>query len=224
MQEAKKVDLVIATPGHSLMGGYVKSLIDTVAELSNRGISWAFSNAYESHVADARETTLSGTKDNSVLENRPFQGLLNYKKILWIDSDIVWTPEDVIKLYESDKDIVSGAYLLASGEVTAYPVALKRALTYDEVLPMTELMKVGAIGFGFVCIKQGVFESLSRPWFQSAITTLTVDGKDFTFPIIGEDISFCERARANGYDIWFDPTVRVTHHKTMRLTWEGIKP
>lgn len=224
MQEAKKVDLVIATPGHSLMGGYVKSLIDTVAELSNRGISWAFSNAYESHVADARETTLSGTKDNSVLENRPFQGLLNYKKILWIDSDIVWTPEDVIKLYESDKDIVSGAYLLATGEVTAYPVALKRALTYDEVLPMTELMKVGAIGFGFVCIKQGVFESLSRPWFQSAITTLTVDGKDFTFPIIGEDISFCERARANGYDIWFDPTVRVTHHKTMRLTWEGIRP
>ena len=89
---------------------------------------------------------------------------------------------------------------------------------------MTEPMKVGAIGFGFVCIKSGVFESLTRPWFQSAITTIEVDGKDYTFPIIGEDISFCERARKNGYDIWFDPTVRVTHHKTMKLTWEGIKP
>ncbi len=223
MQEVQKVDLMIATPGYSLMSSYVKSLLDTVAELSKRGITWGFSNQYASHVADAREVTLSGTQENSVVENRPFQGLVEYKKILWIDSDIAWKPEDVIKLYESDEDIVSGAYLLATGEVTAYPIALKRALTYDEVLPMTEPMKVGAIGFGFVCIKKGVFESLSRPWFQSAITTIEVDGKDYTFPIIGEDISFCERARANGYDIWFDPTVRVTHHKMMKITWDGIQ-
>jgi hypothetical protein len=33
---------------------------------------------------------------------------------MWIDSDIAWEPEDVIKLYNSDKDVISGGiyYLL----------------------------------------------------------------------------------------------------------------
>ena len=41
-----------------------------------------------------------------------------------------------MKLYEADKDIVSGAYLLGSGEVTAYPKKLEAAFTYEQVLEM----------------------------------------------------------------------------------------
>ena len=219
------VNLVIATPGHSLMGGYVKCLLATIEELSKRNITWAFTNEYASHVADAREITLSATRENSLTNNKPFHGHLTYDKILWIDSDINWTPEDVIKLYESDKDIVTGAYLLANGEVTVYPKMLSQGFSWDQVKEMTEIIEVDGAGFGFICVKQGVFESLTRPWFQSATVTKTMENGDkYTFQLMGEDISWCERVREQGFKIWFDPSVKLIHNKMMRLTWEGPMP
>jgi len=219
------VNLIIATPGHSVMGGYLKSLLATIEMLNARGITWAFTNDYSSHVADAREVTLSGTRNNDVNNSLPLSGEVTYDKIMWIDSDIFWTPEDVIKLYESDKDIISGAYLLGSGEVTAYAKMLDKGFTYDEVKEMTEPIKVEAIGFGFVCVKQGVFEQLSRPWFQSVeVTKKYDDGEEFKFMMMGEDMSWCQRVLNLGLDIWFDPSVKLIHNKMMKLTWEGVRP
>lgn len=218
------INILIATPGHSLMAPYVRSLLETIEVLGSKGISATWLNAYASHVADARETTLSGSFVNSLSESRPLNGQVTYDKIMWIDSDIAWKAEDVIKLYESDKDIVTGAYLLGDGSVTVHPTTLRQGYTYQEVLSMFEPVKVWAAGMGFMCVKSGVFESLSRPWFQSTEATVNFEDKEYTFNIIGEDMSFCERATKAGFEIWFDPTVRVTHHKTMKLTWEGIKP
>lgn len=216
-----KVNIIIATPGHSVMSSYVKSLLSLASVFSEIGLSWIWSSEYSSHVADAREITLSGTIKNNIVENRPLEGAIDYDKILWIDSDINFTPEDVLKLINSDKDIISGAYLLATGEVTAYREILGPSYTYDEVLKMTEPVKIAGCGFGFLAVKKGVFESLSRPWFQSALVK-TKDG--FEFPMMGEDLSWCKRVTDKGYEIWLDPTIRVTHHKTMKLTWEGIRP
>lgn len=218
-------DVLIATPGHSLMGAYVISLLATTQELNRQGITWAWLNRYASHVADAREITLANSTHNNVTETRPLYGELTYNKIIWIDSDIAWTPDDFLALYHSDLDVVSGAYLLASGEVTAYPQRLGPGLQYEDVLKMDQPVKVHGVGLGFLAVKQGIFEQLTRPWFQSVEVTMTgEDGNDYTFPIMGEDISWCERVGRLGYDIWLDPTVRVTHHKMMTLTWEGIRP
>ncbi len=220
------VNLIIATPGHSMMTSYVKSLLATAEALSAEGITWLFTSEYSSHVGDAREVTLNGSMNNSVTETRPLQGQFTYDKIMWIDSDIAWNPEDVVKLYKSDKDVVSGAYLLANGEVTAYKKMLGPGYTHQDILEMTEPSEIDGAGFGFICVKQGVFESLSRPWFQSAWITKKDEetGKEFTFPIMGEDISWCYRVKQNGYQIWLDPTVRVQHHKMMKLTWDGPRP
>ena len=215
------VNVIIATPGHSLMSSYVRSLVELIYRFANEGISWAWSSEYSSHVADAREMTLNGDNQNDIHERRPFKGNLTYDKIIWIDSDISFKSDDVMKLLKSDKDIVSGAYMLGSGEVTAYPEFLKPGYSVQEVLKMEEPVKVEGVGFGFLAVKQGVFESLTRPWFQSAMTT-THDG--VAFPVMGEDLSWCLRVREAGYEIWFDPTIRVTHQKMMKLTWEGIKP
>ena len=86
---------------------------------------------------------------------------------------------------------------------------------------MKEPIKIAACGFGFLAVKQGVFESLSRPWFGATMIT-TEDGIEF--PIMGEDISWCHKVTQKGYEIWLDPTVRLIHNKMMKLTWEGIKP
>jgi hypothetical protein len=217
-------DVLIATPGHSLMGAYVMSLLATTNELDRRGISWAWLNRYASHVADAREITLANSNHNNVGETRPLYGALTYKKIVWIDSDIAWTSDDFMRLYESDLDIVSGAYMLENGEVTAYPQRLGPPLDCRDVVNMTEPEKVHGVGFGFLAVKQGIFEQLTRPWFQSVEVTMTGDdGNEYTFPIMGEDISWCERVGRLGYDVWLDPTIRVTHHKMARLGWEAVR-
>lgn len=216
------VNLLIATPGHSVTNSYLKSLLLLLHELNTRKISWSWTGEYSSNVADAREITLSGTFENDPSEQRPLQGQLTYDKLLWIDSDISFTPEDVIKVYESDKDVISGAYLLATGEVVAYKEKLKSGFKFEEILSMKEPIKIHSAGMGFICFKSGIFEQLSRPWFQQVQTKTMFDNKEYIFPIMGEDISLCERVNQLGYEIWLDPSVKVIHTKTVKLTWEGI--
>ena len=206
-----------------MMSLYVRSLLAATEKLNQKGITWAFSSEYSSHVADAREMTLNGDNQNDPSEQRPFKGELTYDKILWIDSDIAFTPDDVIKAYESPYDIVSGAYLLASGEVVAYKELFGLGYSYDEVMEMKDPVKVFGAGMGFMAVKSGIFESLTRPWFQSPTVTTNKDGKDFTFPIMGEDLSFCYRASQAGFEVWLDPNIKLQHHKMLKLTWEGIK-
>ncbi len=217
----KHVNLVIATPGSSLGNYYIKSLFDTFAVLHSKGIEWAWVNDYSSNVADAREITIAGTRVNNPAQTEPFKGDITYDKILWIDSDISWKPEDVIKLYESDKDIISGAYLLPTGEATIYPELLKPGILYEDFLKKEDLFEIDAAGFGFVCIKKGIFEKMTRPWFQATEVNYSQDGQEFKFNILGEDLAWFIRAKQLGFQAWCDPSVKVTHHKTMRLTWEG---
>ena len=220
----KHVNLVILTPGHSLMGSYVESLLKTTQELDRLGITWAFSNEYASHVADARELTLSATYNNNIMDSSPFSGEVQYDKLLWIDSDIAWEPSDVLRLYYSDKDIISGAYLMANGQVMWQKRLLGEFYTYEEVKDLTEPFEIFGSGFGFVCVKRGIFESLSRPWFQSAPGSYGFGDTAINFNIIGEDLSWCSRVMNIGYKIYADPSVKVMHHKMMKLTWEGIQP
>jgi hypothetical protein len=219
------INLMICTPGHSMMAPYVKSLMAWATKAGEEGISWGLSTGYSSHVADAREIVTSGTMFNSLVESRPFNGSVTYDKLMWIDSDIEFTPEDIFKLYKSDKDIITGGYLISNGDVMVYEKLGKRAYRMEDVEKMEDIIEIEAAGFGFICVKQGVFESLTRPWFQSANTTVKLeDGSDYTFAMIGEDISWCQRVLNNGYKLWFDPSVKVNHHKMVKLTWNGIQP
>jgi hypothetical protein len=71
-------------------------------------------------------------------------------------------------------------------------------------------VEVGGVGFGFVAMKQGVFENIPRPWFQIR----QVQWPELPFTVnMGEDYSWCENARLSGYRIWVDPAVKVKHHK-----------
>lgn len=218
------VNLMFCTPGHSVISDYVKCLLDTGSVLQREGISWGFSNAHSSLVADAREATASGSMANSLDDSRPFQGAMTYDKLMWIDSDITWTPEDVLKLYRSDKDIVSGCYILGNGSVAAFPTFGQKGFDPQEIDSEKELIKIEAAGFGFLCVKQGVFESLSRPWFQQTTYVYQEGDMARTIPVMGEDTSWCKRVTENGYEIWLDPTVRLIHYKTMKLTWNGVQP
>lgn len=219
METKPAVDVVILTPGHSVTSDYVKSLFRTIEVMEAAKMTWAWSSEYSSHVADAREITLSGSRINNPLENRPLSGQLDYKKLMWIDSDISWNPEDFMRLYESDKDIATGAYLLADGSTSIFKEFLGKMYTQEEIKELKEEVEITSCGFGFICIKPGIFEAMARPWFQQVPVTLELNGQVVSFPIMGEDVSWCVRASRLGYKIWLDPKVLVSHKKMITLDW-----
>lgn len=200
---------------------YVASLTGTFVALNERGLTYNWVNGQSSLVHHAREMAASAGLLNAD-ETRPFHGE-SYRTMLWIDSDISWKPEDALCLIDSPHEVTTGVYLLADGVTSSvHPVGRpNEPFRADEIVNMTEPFQIQSCGFGFIAVKQGVFERMDRPWFahfsQSLSNTL---GKQM-FDTIGEDISWCMRAYNAGIEIWFDPLVQVLHWKTVPVGFDG---
>ena len=211
----KHYNVVIATPGFSMDAEYVKALMATCERLVDEGISFTFLSEYSSFVPHAREATAMGGRELRYDKKQIAGGRFTYDKIFWIDSDIVWTPEDFLKLYFADLDVVSGLYLL--DDEKSVPVQVVdgfRRLEKANVKFLEKTFQAGAVGFGFVCIKSGVFESMPRPWFKLARLNR---GDERPELMVGEDFSWCYSAIENGFKIWVDATVQVAHRKIRNL-------
>lgn len=212
----KHYNVVIATPGFSMDSGYVKSLMATCERLMEEEITFTFASEYSSFVPHAREATAMNSRYLNYGSQEIGSGKFTYDKIFWIDSDIVWSPDDFLKLYRRwDLDIVSGLYLL--DDEKSVPVQVLgdfRRLEKSEVKFREKIFQAGAVGFGFVCISSGVFESMERPWFKLARINR---GDEKPELMVGEDFSWCYAAAEKGFEIWVDPTVTVTHRKIRDL-------
>lgn len=209
------VDILIATPGHSAKMEYVKSLVKTCAALSERGITYRFISRYSSFVPTARELTTLDKNQHDFSSTGLVADGVEYKKIFWIDSDIEWEVEDFLKLYESDAEVVSGLYQLdwAGTVAVNFPNAWGAPTRVNKVefLLHEDLVEVGGVGFGFVCIKKGVFEKMERPWFL--INRVRWEEGSEMRVNVGEDYSWCAGATRAGFKIFVDPLVKVKHHK-----------
>jgi len=215
----KHYDVIVATPGISVLNHYVKSLLDTFAYLTKNKISYLWANRPSSHVALAREATVMNSNFMDITSNQPLLGEATYNKIIWIDSDISWTPENFMQLYNSELDIVSGVYLNDQYQ----PMFTHNSKNIKELLQTTEPFEIKNAGFGFIAIKQGVFETIPRPWFGTEYSKYFKDNKQYLVPY-GEDYSFGIKAKRAGYKIFVDPTVKVTHHKMVDISVPSQKP
>lgn len=217
-------NVVIATPGNGFTPGYMRSILKTTYILNQEGLSWNFLNQGGSLVAMARESTIGGWDTNNVKMTEPCGGEWTYDKIIWIDSDIEWEPADFFALYNSEKDIISGCYLMEDRHVPIYNQPRGGMMPEQMLLDKKEPFKVAGAGFGFLAVKQGVFEKMPRPWFGPVAIPNTDENKDTSpeFILIGEDLSWCTKAINCGFDIWVDPKVRVTHQKTFKLHWLDV--
>jgi hypothetical protein len=196
---------------------YVKSLVATMGYLNKEGISYLYLNEYSSQVNAAREATAMGSKFLHAFATEPLSGEVTYDRMIWIDSDISWSPEDFMKLYNSKFDIVSGLYFNEEG-VPLFTFKEDDIYFDHKRLKYKEYpFEVFGVGFGFVAMKSGVFESIPRPWFETEFQKITNDeGKEMFIPW-GEDFSWCIKAQNQGYKIYLDPSIRVGHHKKIRI-------
>ena len=213
-------DVLIATPGHSMHSDYVKSLTETIAHLNEKNITWKWLTGYSSLVHHAREVLMSGDNTMNGDDRGPLHDKVTYKKMIWIDSDISWKVEDFMKLYDSEHDIVSGAYLLANGDTcVAQNKQFPGGIPKRVVNSMKGTVEIESSGFGFIAVKCGVFEKIQRPWFGHLIQVLKNSRGEDIYDAIGEDVSWCIKAKQAGFKIYFDSSVRVNHLKTIPIDW-----
>lgn len=211
-------NVVIATPGNNLCSDYVKCLIATIHTLQANNISWIFQNEYASLITNAREATITGSKSLEVFNPSPGKGQYTYDKIFCIDSDIVWNPEQFLRLCASEKSVISGVYFEEQGADAMVHREKNdfRPMRRDEIEALQKLnepIEVYGVGLGFMCIKSGVFESLKRPWFGLGKVIQEVDGVTYELPL-GEDLYFCERIADQGHKVFVDPNIIVGHIKS----------
>lgn len=152
--------------------------------------------------------------------------------LLFVDSDVIFKPEDVTNLlaHAEPTRIVSGVYY-STFEAEGYrPVASR--FVYDPELKSEALkpinprilddvsdeglVKVDGVGAGFMMFHRQLLTVMKEvfgypmPWFVCQ----TIDKSEQWY---GEDYIFCLRAKFVGASTFLVPSVRVMHRKMMIL-------
>ncbi len=169
---------------------------------------------------------------NQLATNAMIQG---FAETLWIDADIGFDPADVGRLRAHPLPIVAGMYPKKglqelAGHVVPGTAAVKFGI-HGGLVPMNYLPT------GFLLVRREVyltmqaklglpvcnelFNSPHIPYFQPFVRS-----HEESQWYLGEDFSFCERAKACGYNLWMDTRIRLWHIGNYRYSWEdaGIAP
>jgi hypothetical protein len=109
------VDIVFCLPGKNFSGNWLKNWSHLIIGLKEQNISFAFINEYNSNVYYVRSQCLIGNNKEKKYQ-KPFENRINYKNIMWIDSDNIPTLQSILRLLAHDKDIVSGIYHMQGAE------------------------------------------------------------------------------------------------------------
>lgn len=169
----------------------IDSFVDCVIgmmQVTGRRVAWQGASVTRSLIDMARNAVCQ-----SALES-------NADYVLFIDDDMVFNPDLLLRLLDHDKDVVS-AWCYQRGEPHD-PVCFEWVKDSNGYVPMrnaanTGLRKVDAVGFGAVLIKTSVLKGMKKPWFK--------------FERFGEDIGFCDEARKAGFEVYCDTDLEIGH-------------
>jgi hypothetical protein len=199
-------DLFVATTsGTSPRPNYIGSLMATMSELDIE-VDWLLHQG-DCHVDDARNACVAQFLKGDA------------KKLLFIDDDVGWYPEEFVKFIKHDRDVVAALYPQKKDEVT-YPV---RLLPPPFQAEDDGLLQVEAVPTGFLMLSRAAVEKMA-----SLSVEVTHDGKPM--PLIFErgvlggkrwsgDFWFSRKWTEAGGTIWIDPEMSLSHQGLK--TWEG---
>jgi len=156
-----------------------------------------------------------------------------YQYLLFIDSDVEFEPEAVIRMMVAKKNIICTPYRIKSADITqkAYTVEFKDPKNI--VILAEGLVEIEAGPTGLMLIDRKVLEKIIKNRPDLKITNkATPDANeshefyynffDFSFKdgyAMGEDISFCRLARDNGFKIYANIQSSTAHHGA--YAWKG---
>lgn len=224
--------IIVCLPGRVFSAKFLNSWTDLISVCKSNGIQLMLSCKYTSNVYFVRSMCLGANVLNGP-DQKPFNGEVDYDYIMWIDSDIVFAPEQVLTLLykmetNTDYQILSGLYAMEGGKQFACVKDMdeeyfKSNGSFDfletskwEDIRKNEPFPVDYNGMGFMMVKKGVYEKLNYPWFEPKFFEYTKDNKlirDFC----SEDVGFCLKAKESGILVYLDPSIRVGHEKSVVL-------
>jgi len=129
---------------------------------------------------------------------------------LWVDDDMFFNHESIEALWKhNDLDMVGA---VAFGRLVPIPyIYLNDGGNLCHVLAFPDdLFEVDAIGFGMVLMRRQVLEKVEPPWFSFWHEARRG----------GEDVHFCERAKAAGVRIWCEGRLKIGHLSYPRVITE----
>ena len=167
------------------------------------------------------------TKCRSDIANE-FMYNMEFSHFLFIDSDVVFNPDDIIKMYESDKDIIAGTYVKKYIDwKNLHEVFVDRRNKNDTIKELMSkagdynlsnqkissktssdaIMQAEGVATGMLMIKRNVFTELQK--YMTDEYYLDNGRKNWGYfstilhkgEHISEDYAFCKRATFAGFDI-----------------------
>lgn len=207
---------MIAMPcyGGNVSDKTVNGLFKLGKEFVRKGVSHGL-------LTSANESLIS--KGRSKMANF-FLNNTEHEYLLFLDADVGFEPEDVMKLLSHGKEIVCGAYPMKSIPLT---------WNYTISQPFRKegnLVAIDKIGIGFALIHRSVFESIKQKFGEElkyipsglTIGPQTTEAemrnsyhyfseykKNGSF--LAEDLSFFTRAMECGYQPWMDVSIKLCH-------------
>jgi len=212
--------VIIALPGRTFSGGFMLNLLETVQTLKSKNYNVMITNEYSSYVTYSRMKTL-GLDVLRGADQKPFGGKIEYDVWVTVDSDIRFTPEQIIELIEDTNKypVVSGLYRME--DLKHYACVKKWDVEHYITHGSFEFMKsdeeikdkyisVAYNGMGFFACRKGVIEKLKYPYFSYPL--VEIDGLRET---CSEDVSFCKNLTDAGFEIIVNTSLHVGHEKTL---------
>ena len=213
-KESKKPSLHIAMPCYDMVKiNTMISMLKLIKEITRAGMNFELNTMKSPYVAYAR----------NILSSRFLTRKEDY--LLFIDADLEFEPECVIKMLLAQKDIICAPYRAKTNnpEYVRYTVNLPSSKDINVVNGVVEILNGPA---GMMLIKREVFEKLIKdhPELEikqdPGIQTFPDDIKVYNFfhctfndhRWTGEDMSFCDLARSAGFKVYANIDSTLVHH------------
>jgi len=229
----KKKKVVLAIPGDNFSSRFLVAWTSTLNVLwESQKYDLIVSPGVSSYVTFARMQTL-GLDVLRGIQQKPFNNL-DFDVWVTIDSDIIFSPQQVIDLIEATEihPVVSGMYRMSN--LTNYAIVkdwntdyfLKNGsfefLTPDFVEKWKQetglkFMPVNYTGLGFFAMRRDVLKKMTYPYFNADLQEIINDDGTILRDICSEDVAFCKNIQKTGVPIVVNTDLRVGHHKLISI-------
>jgi hypothetical protein len=224
-----KKKIIFGLPGDNFSSKFLLSWTATINALwESKKYDIVVSTGVSSFVTFARMQTL-GLDVLRGIGQKPFDNM-DFDVWITIDSDIIFTPQQIIDLVESTEQhpVVSGMYRMSN--LTSYTIVKDwdteyfakngtfKFLTPEDVTKWKtetnlKYLPVHYTGLGFFAITREVLRKMTYPYFNCELQEIITDEGKILRDVCSEDVAFCKNILKLGIPIVINTDIRVGHNK-----------
>ena len=156
-----------------------------------------------------------------------------YQYLLFIDSDVEFEPESIVRMLVAKKEIICTPYRVKAEKLDKHIYTVEFKNPKNIPIQPGGLVEIEAGPTGLMLIDRTVFEKIMKKYPYLKIKNKATPSADkshefyynfFDFGFkdgyaMGEDVSFCRLARGSGFNIYANTQSTTQHHGS--YAWKG---